>query len=270
MFDDGAGAFAHAVAAGLAASSPWAEFRNLAVVGAVTEVALCIFVLAGACGTTELFDGDDGSGSGLSSVATAYGAIAKGSPYGHSAVNWANMVVACTVLEHVRARLAAVLFSLASDVALAALVAYTASLGAFSPGSEFSHSTVNRAVLSFTTSVLLDRGAWFTFEPWLGGDITGTDLFTSSTGFGAATVIGPFSHNAVDRARINIALTSLFEPWAYAACLLVFNGSAADLLTTTTRLVAGSPVGPLAHGAINGTWPGIAFGIIGQCGALLA
>lgn len=179
------------------------------MVRTVAKVALGIFVLAATCGTAELFDRNDGPGSGLGTMATAHRAVAEWTPLGHHAVHWTKLVVAGAVLNHVRAGLAAVHFRITGDMALTTFVAYAASLGAFSPGAEFSDTTVNRAMLSFTVSFRREGRAWLAFEPGLGGNLAGTGLLAGAARLGTTAVVGPLSDNTVDRARINVAFASL-------------------------------------------------------------
>lgn len=259
VLDDLTGAEPLAHAAGLRARAPRAELADLAVVGAVAEVALDILIEVGARLAAEGLVGNDGAGAGLGAVAAGDGAVRKRAPAGHLAIDGAFVVVTGGVLQKVGALLTTVHLGLAGDVALATFLAGAAGLGALGPRAEGSDATVDRAVLSLALLGLGEGRARHTFEPGGDTDLAGAGLLAGATRLGAAAPVRPLADDTVDGTRINVAFTGLFQPRAHAAGALVLDLARADLEAAAAGLVASAPLAPLGNDALDGTRAGIAY-----------
>lgn len=258
VLEDSTTASPLAHATGFGAGAPRTEFGNLAMIGAVTEVALHVLVLGTAWMAAELFFGDHGAGTSLGAVAAGDGAVTERTPVRHDAVHGARVVVAGGVLEKVRTRFAAVHFRLASNVAYAALSAIAAGLGALSPGTELSHTAIDGAMLCLALLGLGEGRARGAFKTGSSAHLTFAGLLTSATGLGAAAPGGPLADNTIDGARIDVALTSLLQPRAGTTVALVLDGARANLQATAAGLVAGPPLAPFGDHAFNSAWASVA------------
>lgn len=278
MLDDFTSSCALPNTTGLAARTPRTKLGHLAMVGAMPKVALSGFILVSTHGTTVVLDRRNAPGSGLSTVTTSYRAVTERTPVGHFAVYRTGVVVAGTVLQHVRAGLATIHFCLASDMALTTLAAPPAGFGARGPFLEIRDPAVDRTVLSLTLTRVLQRRALFAFEHGFRCDATPAELLSSTTALGAAFPLLPVTHNAVDGAWANVALTNLLQEWANTVGFLVLDGPTAvhvpkligGVHGVGTRLIACTPVAPLRNFAIHCAWPSVTLSRIFQCRASLA
>jgi hypothetical protein len=248
------------------------------MIRAVPEVALCGFVLVATRRTTIVLNGRHTSGSGLSTVATSDRAVTERAPVRHFTVDRTRMVVAGTVLKHMRAGLATIHLSLPSNVALTTLVTPTASFGARRPFLKVCNPAVDRTVLSLTLARFLQWRAFLAFEHGLCGNFTLAGLFSSTTALGTTIPILPVTHDAVYGAWRNVALTNLFQERAHTVCFLVLDGPTAvhvpKLIGVVDRigacLVACTPIAPLSNFTVNSAWPGVTCSRIFQFWAFLA
>jgi hypothetical protein len=184
------------------------------------------------------------AGTGHRPTATRHGARTVLGPGGELAMDRAVVGLALALVEEVGADNTAG-SSLASDGALATLVAAAAGLAAGSPLGPSRNRAVNRASTLLALASLTGRsGALLAAVSSRGHDDTSTRLATGAAGLGALAVRAPGGNDAVDGTLTGVALLSLVKARALVTTPLGVNSdlAGAGLHSATT---GGSALGVL-------------------------
>jgi hypothetical protein len=212
---DGTLAGGDARVAGLGAGGPLTELGDLAVNGALVEVALAAF---GEGTTGEAIEGSGGNDvalAGLNATTAGHSAGGPGLPFVEYAVHSAGLGVASLGLLEGFAGLAAV-GSLDAYTTGAGVLATAALLGASAPGGPGADSAINGAHLGEAFLLLGELGANEATVKGVPGDGTGALLGALATSLAAGREGSPLGYEAVDGARAFVAVALLGENLALA------------------------------------------------------